>query len=106
MPLEMVALLRDPRTARPMKVQKQERQESMAEAVKRNPETSNAGSAPFGYSGLFPGGISVSHLLNVGASDYLDHGGVFEIPVDPEHEDRKFGMCGTLRSYLPEGELM
>ena len=44
--------------------------------------------------------------LNVGASDYLDHGRVFEIPVDPEHEDRKFGMCGTLRSYLPEGELM
>jgi mannose-6-phosphate isomerase-like protein (cupin superfamily) len=44
--------------------------------------------------------------LKVGASDYLSHGRVFEIPVDPEHEDRKFGMCGTLRSYFPEGELM
>jgi hypothetical protein len=42
--------------------------------------------------------------LNVGASDYLNDGRVFEIPVDPEHEDRKLGMCGTLRPYLPEGE--
>ena len=44
--------------------------------------------------------------LNVGASDYLNHGRVFEIPVDPEHQDRKLGMCGTLRPYLPEGELL
>lgn len=44
--------------------------------------------------------------LNVGTSDYLNHGRVFEIPVDPEHEDRKLGMCGTLRPYLPEGELL
>jgi mannose-6-phosphate isomerase-like protein (cupin superfamily) len=44
--------------------------------------------------------------LNVGASDYLKDGRVFEIPVDPEHEDRKLGMCGTLRPYLPEGEFI
>jgi mannose-6-phosphate isomerase-like protein (cupin superfamily) len=44
--------------------------------------------------------------LQVGASDYLIHGRVFEIPVDPEHEDRKLGMCGTLRPYLPEGEMI
>jgi mannose-6-phosphate isomerase-like protein (cupin superfamily) len=44
--------------------------------------------------------------LKVGASDYLIHGRVFEIPVDPEHEDRKLGMCGTLRPYLPEGEMI
>jgi mannose-6-phosphate isomerase-like protein (cupin superfamily) len=44
--------------------------------------------------------------LNVGESDYLNQGRVFEIPVDPEHEDRKLGMCGTLRPYLPEGEWM
>jgi mannose-6-phosphate isomerase-like protein (cupin superfamily) len=44
--------------------------------------------------------------LNVGASDYLNDGRVFEIPADPEHEDRKLGMCGTLRPYLPEGEFI
>jgi mannose-6-phosphate isomerase-like protein (cupin superfamily) len=44
--------------------------------------------------------------LNLGASDYLNEGRVFEMPVDPEHEERRPGMCGTLRPYLPEGELM
>jgi mannose-6-phosphate isomerase-like protein (cupin superfamily) len=44
--------------------------------------------------------------LNAGASDYLNEAKVFEIPVDPEHEERRPGMCGTLRPYLPEGELM
>src|SRR3984957_4639189 len=44
--------------------------------------------------------------LNLGASDYLNEGRVFEVPVDPEHEERRPGMCGTLRPYLPEGELM
>lgn len=41
--------------------------------------------------------------LRSGASDYLDQGRVFQIPVDPEGEERKLGMCGTLRAYLPEG---
>jgi hypothetical protein len=41
--------------------------------------------------------------LNAGASDYLNQGTVFEIPVDLVHEERKLGMCGTLRPYLPEG---
>ena len=40
-----------------------------------------------------------------GSSDYLSNGGVFEIPIDPEHETRRFGFCGTLRPYLPEGIL-
>jgi hypothetical protein len=40
--------------------------------------------------------------LNLGNSDYLNEGRVFEVPVDPEHELRKLGMCGTLRPYLPE----
>lgn len=44
--------------------------------------------------------------LNAGASDYLSQGKVFEIPVDPEHEERTLGMCGTLRPYLPEGMLV
>jgi mannose-6-phosphate isomerase-like protein (cupin superfamily) len=43
--------------------------------------------------------------LKVGASDYLDEGAIFEVPVDPEHEERRLGMCGTLRPYLPEGVL-
>jgi mannose-6-phosphate isomerase-like protein (cupin superfamily) len=41
--------------------------------------------------------------LGAGSSDYLNRGRVFEIPVDPEREERKLGMCGTLRPYLPEG---
>jgi mannose-6-phosphate isomerase-like protein (cupin superfamily) len=41
--------------------------------------------------------------LNRGASDYLNEGRVFEIPAEPEDEERKLGMCGTLRPYLPEG---
>jgi mannose-6-phosphate isomerase-like protein (cupin superfamily) len=44
--------------------------------------------------------------LNLGTSDYLDEGRVFEVPVDPECELRKLGMCGTLRPYLPEGALI
>jgi mannose-6-phosphate isomerase-like protein (cupin superfamily) len=41
--------------------------------------------------------------LRNGASEYLSQGEIFEIPVDPEREERKLGMCGTLRAYLPEG---
>jgi mannose-6-phosphate isomerase-like protein (cupin superfamily) len=44
--------------------------------------------------------------LSIGASGYLARGKVFEIPIDPEREDRKLGMCGTLRPYLPEGVLI
>jgi hypothetical protein len=44
--------------------------------------------------------------LNLGTSDYLHEGRVFEVPVDPEHELRKLGMCGTLRPYFPEGALI
>lgn len=44
--------------------------------------------------------------LNLGSSDYLNEGTVFEVPVDPEAESRKLGMCGTLRPYLPEGALI
>jgi mannose-6-phosphate isomerase-like protein (cupin superfamily) len=44
--------------------------------------------------------------LNLGSSDYLNEGTVFEVPVDPEGEARKLGMCGTLRPYLPEGALI
>ena len=44
--------------------------------------------------------------LNLEASDYLKEGRVFEIPVDSEQEERRAGMCGTLRPYLPEGELI
>ena len=42
--------------------------------------------------------------LKMGASDYLDQGRVFEIPLDAAQEQRQLGMCGTLRKYLPEGE--
>jgi len=42
--------------------------------------------------------------LKMGASDYLDQGRVFEIPLDPAQEQRQLGMCGTLPKYLPEGE--
>jgi mannose-6-phosphate isomerase-like protein (cupin superfamily) len=38
-----------------------------------------------------------------GNGEYLSAGAVYEIPVDVEHETRKFGFCGTLRPYLPEG---
>ena len=44
--------------------------------------------------------------LNLETSDYLNEGRVFEVPIDPEHELRKLGMCGTLRPYLPEGALI
>jgi mannose-6-phosphate isomerase-like protein (cupin superfamily) len=44
--------------------------------------------------------------LKLGTSDYLNEGRVFEVPVDPEYELRKLGMCGTLRPYLPEGALI
>jgi mannose-6-phosphate isomerase-like protein (cupin superfamily) len=38
-----------------------------------------------------------------GSGEYLSKGAVYEIPIDPEHETRKFGFCGMLRPYLPEG---
>ena len=44
--------------------------------------------------------------LHNGASDYLDQGRVFEVSLDPAEEERKLGMCGTLRTYLPEGEII
>jgi mannose-6-phosphate isomerase-like protein (cupin superfamily) len=44
--------------------------------------------------------------LNLGSSDYLNEGRVFEVSVDPDDESRKLGMCGTLRPYLPEGALI
>jgi mannose-6-phosphate isomerase-like protein (cupin superfamily) len=44
--------------------------------------------------------------LQIGASDYLDQGRVYEFPLDPTREERKLGMCGTLRAYLPEGEII
>jgi hypothetical protein len=44
--------------------------------------------------------------LQIGVSDYLDQGRVFEVPLDPAQEERKLGMCGTLRKYLPEGEII
>jgi mannose-6-phosphate isomerase-like protein (cupin superfamily) len=44
--------------------------------------------------------------LGAGSSGYLNRGRVFEIPVHPEREERKLGMCGTLRPYLPEGEMV
>jgi mannose-6-phosphate isomerase-like protein (cupin superfamily) len=44
--------------------------------------------------------------LGAGSSVYLNRGRVFEIPVDPGREERKLGMCGTLRPYLPEGEML
>jgi hypothetical protein len=44
--------------------------------------------------------------LQIGVSDYLDQGRVFEVPLDPAQEERKLGMCGTLRKYLPEGDII
>jgi len=44
--------------------------------------------------------------LQMGASDYLNQGRVFEIPLDRAQEERQLGMCGTLRKYLPEGEII
>jgi mannose-6-phosphate isomerase-like protein (cupin superfamily) len=44
--------------------------------------------------------------LRAGTSAYLEGGRVFEITADPERERRKLGFCGTLRTYLPEGELI
>jgi mannose-6-phosphate isomerase-like protein (cupin superfamily) len=41
--------------------------------------------------------------LASGSGNYLANGAVFEMPVDWEHETRKFGFCGTLRPYFPEG---
>jgi mannose-6-phosphate isomerase-like protein (cupin superfamily) len=41
--------------------------------------------------------------LAAGSSDYLSNAAVFEVPIQPETETRKFGFCGTLRPYLPEG---
>lgn len=42
--------------------------------------------------------------LTGGSANYLSGGAVFEMPVDVERENRKLGFCGTLRTYLPEGE--
>jgi mannose-6-phosphate isomerase-like protein (cupin superfamily) len=44
--------------------------------------------------------------LRTGASDYLNQGRVFEVPLDLTQEERKLGMCGTLRKYQPEGEII
>jgi hypothetical protein len=44
--------------------------------------------------------------LSAGSSDYLSESALFEIPIDPESETRKFGFCGTLRPYLPEGVVL
>jgi hypothetical protein len=41
--------------------------------------------------------------LDAGSGSYLSGGAVFQIPVDPEHEIRRLGFCGTLRPYFPEG---
>jgi mannose-6-phosphate isomerase-like protein (cupin superfamily) len=41
--------------------------------------------------------------LGAGSSEYLTNSTVFEVPIAPETETRKFGFCGTLRPYLPEG---
>lgn len=41
--------------------------------------------------------------LAAGSGSYLSSGTVFEIPGDLEHETRKLGFCGTLRTYFPEG---
>lgn len=38
-----------------------------------------------------------------GSASYLSGGTVCEVRVDPEHETRKLGFCGTLRPYFPEG---
>jgi mannose-6-phosphate isomerase-like protein (cupin superfamily) len=42
--------------------------------------------------------------LAAGSSDYLAKSKLFEIPL--ETETRKFGFCGTLRPYLPEGVVL
>jgi hypothetical protein len=44
--------------------------------------------------------------LGAGSSDYLAKSKLFEIPLNPERETRKFGFCGTLRPYLPEGVVL
>jgi hypothetical protein len=44
--------------------------------------------------------------LSAGSSDYLSESAVFKIPINPESETRKFGFCGTLRPYLPEGVVL
>jgi mannose-6-phosphate isomerase-like protein (cupin superfamily) len=44
--------------------------------------------------------------LRVGASDYLNHGRVFQFPFNTLAGERKLGMCGTLRPYLAEGALI
>lgn len=44
--------------------------------------------------------------LSAGSSDYLSASVVFDIPINPETETRKFGFCGTLRPYLPEGVVL
>jgi hypothetical protein len=58
----------------------------------------------------FPGGIGVTHLRVYEEVASLERdpneAKVFEIPVDPEREERRPGMCGAFRPYLPEGELM
>jgi mannose-6-phosphate isomerase-like protein (cupin superfamily) len=43
------------------------------------------------------------NALAGGSEEYLSNGTVYEIPIDLERETRKFGFCGTLRPYLPEG---
>ncbi|MBV8815791.1 MAG: cupin [Verrucomicrobia bacterium] len=45
------------------------------------------------------------NALAGGSEEYLSNGTVYEIPIDLERETRKFGFCGTLRPYLPEGVL-
>ena len=44
--------------------------------------------------------------LGAGSSDYLSKSKLFEIPINPEGETRRFGFCGTLRPYLPEGVVL
>jgi mannose-6-phosphate isomerase-like protein (cupin superfamily) len=44
--------------------------------------------------------------LGAGSSDYLSKSNLFVIPINPEEETRKFGFCGTLRPYLPEGVIV
>lgn len=44
--------------------------------------------------------------LGAGSGDYLAKSNLFEIPINPETETRKFGFCGTLRPYLPEGVVL
>jgi hypothetical protein len=47
---------------------------------------------------------SYLNALDAGSGNYLSSGEIFEIPIDPKQETRRFGFCGTLRPYLPEGE--